>query len=88
MADATQETELIHYVLERLATNADKAAQGRPANDFAELYFLKYALDGLVRIRRFDVAERFEYRSGDIELRRGRLEVAFQLRRRLGKSLD
>ncbi len=58
LADATQEPALVDYVLRRLQTNAEKAAQGRPADDFAELYFLKYALDSLVRIRRFDAAER------------------------------
>ncbi len=58
LADPTQEPALIGYVLQRLQTNAEKAARGQPADDFAELYFLKYALLALVRIARFDVAER------------------------------
>ncbi len=58
LASAAQEPALITYVLSRLETNAEKAAQGQPANDFAELYYLQYALTALVRIQRFDVAER------------------------------
>ncbi len=58
LADPAQEPALIRYILQRLETNAAHAAQGRPADDFAELYFLQYVLTALVRIERFDAAER------------------------------
>ena len=45
-------------MIERLRGNAAHAAKGKPHDDFAELYFLKFALDALVRIERYDVAER------------------------------
>ncbi len=58
LADARQEPELRRYVVERLEGNAALAAGGAAAHDFAELYYLKFALDALVRIERFDLAER------------------------------
>ncbi len=58
LATGEQARPLLTHCLDRLATNAAKAARGVAHDDFAELYFLKYALDGLVRVGRFDVAER------------------------------
>ena len=58
LADHEQEPALTQHVVERLRGNAAHAAQAKPHDDFAELYFLKFALDALVRIERYDVAER------------------------------
>ena len=45
------------YVVGRLPDNARRAIDGGRQTDFAELYFLKYVLDAMVRIERFDLAE-------------------------------
>ncbi len=56
MADAEQEPALIEYVVGRMKGNAAHAKQGQQHDDFAELYFLKFVLDAMVRIDRHDVA--------------------------------
>jgi hypothetical protein len=56
LADADQEPRLIEHVLDRLSRNAEHAKQGKQNGDFLELYFLRYALDAMVRIGRHDVA--------------------------------
>ena len=58
LADDDQAEPLLAHCLDRLATNAQRAAEGGRHDDFAELYFLKYALDGLARVGRFAEAER------------------------------
>ena len=57
LASSEQAKPLLKYCIDRLEGNAAKAVRGVPADDFAELYFLKYALDGLARAKRFDIAE-------------------------------
>ncbi|MEX0774195.1 MAG: family 78 glycoside hydrolase catalytic domain [Phycisphaeraceae bacterium] len=57
LAAPSDEERMIQHVIDRLAGNVEKAARGIVADDFAELYFLKFALDAMVRIGRFDVAE-------------------------------
>lgn len=56
LADDREEPRLAGHVIARLRRNAEHALRGVPADDFAELYFLKYALDGLRRIGRDDAA--------------------------------
>ena len=58
LADAEREPALAAHVVQRLLGNAAHAASGDRHGDFAELYFLKFALDALVRIERYDVAEK------------------------------
>lgn len=50
LADARQEPRLADYVLDRLGRNAGHACRGVPHDDFAELYYLKFALDALTRL--------------------------------------
>ena len=49
---------VIEYVMKRLVENAAHAAKGVAHDDFCELFFLHFALHGLVRFGRHDVAER------------------------------
>jgi hypothetical protein len=56
LADGSREPRLADYVVRRLLSNAAHALRSVPADDFAELYFLKFALDALERIGRHDVA--------------------------------
>lgn len=58
LADEQQEPRLAEYVVRRLRGNADHALRAVPADDFAELYFLKFALDALERIGRHEEAMR------------------------------
>lgn len=57
LADPTHEPALADYVVRRLKGNAVRALGKPPVDDYAELYFLKYALDALVRINGHDVAQ-------------------------------
>lgn len=56
LADEHQEPALASYVIDRMRGNAAHAARGIAADDFAELYFLKFVLDAMVRIDRHDIA--------------------------------
>jgi hypothetical protein len=58
LADPQQEARVIPYVLQRLAGNVDRARIQPRADDYIELYFLKFALDALVRIGRHDAARK------------------------------
>lgn len=57
IASEYQKPTLIDFVTRRLANNASHACRGVPGDDFAELYFLKFALLALSEINRFDLAE-------------------------------
>ncbi|MEM6561331.1 MAG: hypothetical protein AAF656_07005 [Planctomycetota bacterium] len=58
LATPTQRPALTDYVVDRLQKNADHAKRAVPHDDLCELYFLHFALRGLVSAGRFDVAER------------------------------
>lgn len=45
------------YVIHRLQANTAHAARGEPADDFAELYFLHYAFEALLKLDRRDMIE-------------------------------
>jgi glycogen debranching enzyme len=56
LADEQQEAQVIPYVLKRLAGNVERARIQPRADDYIELYFLKFTLDALARIGRHDAA--------------------------------
>ncbi len=57
LGNESQTAAVLTYVTERLLANAKHAEKGVPFDDFCELYFLHFALMGLVRHERFDIAE-------------------------------
>lgn len=57
LGDAEQQAAVADYVIRRMSTNAERAVANDKERDFAELYFLKFVLDGMVRIERFELAE-------------------------------
>lgn len=57
LPDEQQKSHLTRYVIDRLLENADRAIQPDAPRGFIELFYLKFALDAMVRANRHDIAE-------------------------------